>query len=91
MHKTYCKKEFLTDSPEPSTSTVVSFSGDIQYGCSETPELVSFLEISSCNSKIRLHRKHEQTFQEWVEELRRLRDHINDYLNFFEEIKEGSK
>ena len=22
---TYCKKEFLTDSPEPSTSTVVSF------------------------------------------------------------------
>lgn len=26
----YCKKEFLTDSPEPSTSSVVSFSGMIQ-------------------------------------------------------------
>ncbi len=91
MHKTYCKKEFLTDSPEPSTSTVVSFSGEVQYRNDENPELVSFLEISSCNSKIRLHRKNEQTFQEWVAELCRLRDHINDYLNFFEEIKEESE
>lgn len=30
--KTYCKKEFLTDSPEPSTSSIVSFSGLIQWG-----------------------------------------------------------
>ena len=85
--KTWCKKEFLTDAPKPSTSTVVSFSGEVQYRNDEKPELVSFLEISSCNSKIRLHRKNEQTFQEWVEELIRLRDHIDDYLNFFEEIK----
>jgi len=66
----------------------VSFSGDVQYRSDEQPELVSFLEISSCNSKIRLHRKNEQTAQEWIDEIRRLRDHINDYLKFFEEIKE---
>ena len=88
---TYCKKEFLTDSPEPSTSTVVSFYGDIKWSKDESGGNVSFLEISSCNSKIRLHRKNEQTFQEWVAELCRLRDHINDYLNFFEEIKEEAE
>lgn len=30
FQETYCKKEFLTDLPEPSTSSVVSFSGMIQ-------------------------------------------------------------
>lgn len=32
---TYCKKEFLTDSNEPSTSTVVSFCGDIKWSKDE--------------------------------------------------------
>ena len=61
---TYCKKEFLTDSPEPSTSTVVSFYGDIKWSKDESGGNVSFLEISSCHERARLHRTHEMTEQE---------------------------
>lgn len=84
----YCKKEFLTDSPEPSTSSVVSFSGLIQWGHNDKPEPLSFLEISSCHERARLHRTYEMTAEEWILQVTKLRDHINDYLRFLEEASD---
>ena len=81
---TYCKKEFLTNSPEPSTSTVVSFYGDIKWSKDEAGSNVSFLEISSCHERARLHRTHEMTEQDWIMQVKKLRDHINEYLEFLE-------
>lgn len=78
----WCKKEFLTDSPEPSTSSVVSFCGEMQWGKSDKPEPLSFLEISDCHEKVRLHRTYEMTIAEWTAQVKRLRDHINEYLDF---------
>lgn len=86
---TYCKKEFLTKGNEPSTSTVVSFSGLIQWGKNEKPEHVSFLEISSCHEKARLHRTYEMTADDWILQVEKLRDHINDYLDFLSEEHKG--
>lgn len=87
---TYCKKEFLTKENEPSTSTVVSFSGLIQWGKNDKPEPLSFLEISSCHEKARLHRTYEMTPGDWILQVEKLRDHINDYLDFLlEELKEA--
>ncbi len=83
---TYCKKEFLTDSPEPSTSSVVSFCGNVQWGKKDKPEPLSFLEISNCHEKARLHRTYQMTKQEWINQVTRLRDHINEYLNFLNKI-----
>ena len=80
----YCKKEFLTDSPEPSTSSVVSYSGLVQWGNNEKPEPLNFLEISSCHERARLHRTYEMTAQEWIDQVRRLREHIDCYLEFLE-------
>ena len=88
MHKTYCKKEFLTKENEPSTSTVVSFSGLIQWGRNDKPEPLSFLEISSCHEKARLHRTYEMTAGDWILQVEKLRDHINDYLDFLSEEQE---
>ena len=87
--KTYCKKEFLTDSPEPSTSSIVSFSGLVQWGKNDKPEPLSFLEISSCHERARLHRTYQMTSQEWINQVRRLRNHVNEYLAFLE--KEGAE
>ena len=85
--QTYCKKEFLTDSPEPSTSTVVSFCGDIQWSKDEAGGNVSFLEISSCHERARLHRTYAMPEQDWINQVKRLRDHINEYLTFLETHK----
>lgn len=83
----YCKKEFLTDSPEPSTSTVVSFCGDVKWSKNVEVGNVSFLEISNCHERARLHRTYEMSEQEWINQIKRLRDHINEYLEFLEKEK----
>lgn len=89
MTDTWCKKEFLTDSPEPSTSTVVSFCGDIKWDKDSEGGNVSFLEISSCHERARLHRTFEMSEQDWTLQVRRLRDHIDEYLAFLEEREKG--
>ncbi len=81
---TYCKKEFLTDSPEAGTSTVVSFCGDIRWRPSEEPEHLEFFEVSSCHERARLHRTYTMTREEWVQQLKRLRSHLDEYISFLE-------
>ena len=88
MKLNYCKKEFLTEDPEPSTSTVCSFYGDIKWSKDEKGGNVSFLEISSCHERARLHRTFEMTHNEWLNQVRKLRDHINEYINFLMTVKE---
>jgi hypothetical protein len=78
----YCKKEFLTNAPEPSTSTVVSFSGFVQWGKNYKPEKLKFLEISNCHEKARLHQTYEMPDCDWIAQVERLRDHIDEYLIF---------
>lgn len=88
MTKTYCKKEFLTDSPEPSSSSVVSFYGEIKWGKDTEGGNVSFLEISSCHEKARLHKTFEMSDEDWLNQVRKLRNHINEYINFLEKVEE---
>lgn len=85
MTGTYCKKEFLTDSPEPSTSTVVSFHGDIKWSKDEEGGPISFLEISSCHERARLHRTFEMSDLDWLNQVKRLRNHIDEYIRFLED------
>ena len=81
---TYCKKEFLTDSPDPGTSTVASFCGDIKWRPCDEPEHLEFLEISSCHERARLHRTYDMTRGEWIAQVKRLRAHLDEYINFLE-------
>lgn len=81
----YCKKEFLTPEDEPSTSTVVSFFGDVKWHKNSDPENLSFLEISSCHEKARLHRTADMTEGEWLLQMVKLMDHIYKYVNFLKE------
>lgn len=84
MKDRYCNKEFLIDSSDYSTSSVVTFHGNIKWRKNDNPESLSFLEIANCHFKTRLHRTYDMTHQEWVDQIRRLRDHINLYLDFLE-------
>ena len=86
--KRWVKKQFLTDENEPSTSTVVSFYGDIKWDKDAAGGNVSFLEISSCHERARLHRTFEMTHAEWIEQVRRLYEHIGGYLKHLENIVE---
>jgi len=88
MENIYCKKEFLTDSPEPSTSTVVSFYGTTKWKRGDESEDLAFVEISSCHERARLHRTYSMSDEDWLDQVCRLRDHLNEYIVFLEQIKE---
>lgn len=82
MSDKWCKKEFLTNNDEPSTSTVVSFYGDVKWSKDVEGGNVSFLEISSCHERARLHRTYEMSEEEWVDQVRNLHRHVGEYLEF---------
>jgi len=85
--KKYCVKEFLTDSPELSTSSVVSFYGDVKWHKGDK-EPLRFLEISSCHEKARLHCTYEMSNSDWLMQVKRLREHIDKYIKFLESVGE---
>jgi hypothetical protein len=89
--KRWVKKEFLTDENEPSTSTVCSFYGDIKWSKDEKGGNVSFLEISSCHERARLHRTYEMSHEEWVNQVCKLRDHINEYIEFLKTVEDENE
>jgi len=79
----WCKKEFLTEENEPSTSTVVSWAGPVKWNSRQDGEEdLHFLEISNCHEKARLHRTFEMTDMEWIDQVKKLRNHLNDYLGY---------
>ncbi|MFW6219330.1 MAG: hypothetical protein ACOC33_00550 [bacterium] len=85
----WCKKEFLTPENEPSTSTVVSWAGEVQWnGRQDGKENLFFVEISNCHEKARLHRTYEMTKADWINQIKKLRNHLDEYLNFLENSKE---
>ena len=83
-NKKYCTKDFLTSLQEPSTSSIVCFYGDIKWSKDEDGGNVSFIEISSCHEKARLHRTFEMTEEEWIQQVKKLKSSIDDYLAFLE-------
>ena len=82
MNDKWCKKEFLTSEDEPSTSTVCSFYGDIKWSKDTEGGNVSFLEVSSCHERARLHRTFEMSEKDWIEQVEKLHKHVGEYLHF---------
>jgi hypothetical protein len=79
----YCKKEFLTPENEESTSSVVSWARPVQWKPEQDgKEDLYFLEISSCHERARLHKTYEMTEQDWIDQVKKLRNHINEYLAY---------
>ena len=85
MNGQWCKKEFLTPENEPSTSTVVSWAGEVKWSSSQdSKEDLYFIEVANCHEKARLHKTYEMTVDEWKRQVKKLRDHLNEYLQFLE-------
>ena len=51
----------------------------------DSEEDLYFIEISSCHERARLHRTYEMSMAEWVDQVTKLRDHLNKYLEFLSE------
>ncbi len=76
------KKEFLTPEDEPSTSTICSFAGKTKWREDLPPFDNYSLAISDCKDTAKLHKTEEMSVSEWIQQVEKLRDHIDAYLNF---------
>jgi len=85
-HKTYCKRMWLNKGTSASTGSVVAFHGKTTYG-NRKQEIVTFLEIADCHSKVCIHQIKKDTRSSFIQKLRLLVNTINDFANFLEDEK----
>jgi len=50
-----------------------------------TEQYVMWLEIADCKDKVKLHRAYKDTPEEFIEKMKKLRMHIDDFITFLEE------
>lgn len=83
----YKKQIFLSKENSPSTSNVIAFDGIIKDNIVGDTYRRTFLEISDCNHKIKLHVAAYDTTKDFIEKLELLRDTISDFINHLKENK----
>lgn len=86
----YVKREWLNSDMSFSTGSVVSYHGKnsdpyIDYQEEPTETHIMWLEIADCKDKIKLHRAYKDTPKEFIEKMKKLRKHIDDFITFLEE------
>ena len=82
MKDMWCKKEFLTEEDEVSTSSICSYAGMTKWREDLPPFPNYLIEVADCHGKVRLHRTAEMSAQEWIDQVIKLQKHITDYLQY---------
>lgn len=84
MDKTYSRKTYyksvtqLNPDDSPSTGSIVCYDGDIEYS-DDGEQPCIFVEIADCHGKVRLHRSHTDTMEDFIGKI----DAIIRQLSYF--------
>lgn len=77
--ETYYKtQKWLNPMNSPSTGSVVCYDGLVDY--SDGPDRCTFLEIADCHNKVRLHKAHTDTMEDFREKVEFLYREIGAFL-----------
>ena len=76
----YNRREWLNDEKSASTGNVVAFDGIIHWD--GRPIRRTFLQVSDCNNSIRLHVTEDDTEQDFINKMIKLRDVIDDFIQY---------
>jgi len=82
--KTFSKRVWLNRNDSGSTGSVVAFCGDVKWKPGK-PEISTFLEVSDCHSKVRLHRAYLDSREDFIAKMLLLRDTVDQFIKFLEE------
>lgn len=82
----YNSRTWLNSLNSDSTGSVVAFDGDVTLWNKElTPS--TFLEISDCRNKIRLHMNEDDNKEHFIQKMTILKDEIQLFINHLERTK----
>ena len=81
--ETYYKEQKWLNPPDsPSTGSVVCYDGMVDY--SNGPDRCTFLEIADCHNKVRLHKAHTDTIEDFRNKIELLYKEIGAFLEHLE-------
>lgn len=82
--ETYFKSEkWLNPTDSPSTGSIVCYDGMVDY--SDGPDRCTFLELSDCHQKARLHKTHTDTPKEFLDKVKAIRKELNVFISHLEQ------
>lgn len=80
----YNRREWLNNEQSASTGNVVAFDGVIHYNGKSIHK--TFLQISDCNNSIRLHKTEDDSEQDFIDKMIKLRDTIDEFIQYLNAI-----
>lgn len=84
MRKTnYNKRTWLNSEVSDSTGSLVCFDGTVTTKTNESLDW-SFLEISDCRNKVRLHRTEDDSKEDFLRKLKTIKREVSEFINFLE-------
>jgi hypothetical protein len=83
----YNKRTWLNKIKSSSTSNIVAFDGEVDYG--EKKYRDTFIKISDCKNSIRLHKRDSETMKEFTNKLRLLISEMELFINHLEQNNEN--
>ena len=73
----YKSEKWLNNPDSPSTGSIVCYDGDIEYDSGESA--CRFVEISDCNTKVRLHQCHTDTSIDFLHKIELLISELDGF------------
>lgn len=83
--KQYNKRTWLNNIESSSTSSVVTFDGEVEY--IDKAYRDTFIKISDCKYSIKLHKKDTETIEEFITKLNLLKTEIELFVNHLNKTK----
>lgn len=80
----YCSRTWLNRDSSPSTGSIVCYDGTVKYADEDEELPNTFIEISDCHGKIRLHRTYFDTKEDFVKKIDTLIGELNRFKYYLE-------
>lgn len=82
----YCVRKFLNDDKSSSTGFAIAYHGSVDWSSSNLDKQ-TFLQIGDCHQIIKLHRSESDTFEDFIDKMKKLKDVVNDFIVYLEKEK----
>lgn len=82
----YNRRTWLNADNSASTGNIVAFDGDVTWRDEKMRS--TFLSISDCNVSVRLHMAGDDTFTQFINKMKLLKNEIALFINYLEKTKE---
>ena len=88
MPKFY-RRIWLNKEGSASTGTAVAFSGVVKWK-SDSEKTITFLEISDCHCKVKLHKTYSDSNEDFIEKMRKLSQLASNFADFLQKDIEAT-